>query len=571
MTSAKSMSTSTETTGHEWDGIKELDTPMPRWWLWTFYATIIWGGDLHDPDPAWPMISGATPGLLGYSSRGEACSRTWRAPRRSTRRSNARLIEADLDTRSRTIPNCCATPPRAAAQFSATIARQCHGAGARRGGRAIPTCWTTTGSGAAPSTTIDQTIPTASATSRIPTPASARCRPLATSSTTRRSTRSSNMCCLCPGQDHDAALADAGRRRFRGQLAACHGEDGKGMTRHGRPEPDRCDLALRRRSRDADRDTITNARFGVMPAMGRPPERGRHPRGRGLRAHAWRRRIGHRCAGALRTVGACSEGVADGAQRTAPLRAAARDATPRSAARLGLRRHTAVEPNYHARPCPHSMPRANRSFRAACREVPHAQMVDHGRDAGDLLPHAVDPLGPRARPAGPGGAGRSGQPALLFLLHRDLAAGILFRRRPSDHGRAGPVPVHLGPRPGLVRLYLPADGLDRPLHPGRTLDRGRPKRPRPALERAVDARKVRLRADEMGGLAADRRRPPAAPGCSTSPTRRRCCAISSPSRRPPVAYISIGDPDRDDLRLRRLHARTGLHLHVPLAAHPGAR
>lgn len=35
--------TQTETTGHEWDGIKELDTPMPRWWLWTFYATIVWG------------------------------------------------------------------------------------------------------------------------------------------------------------------------------------------------------------------------------------------------------------------------------------------------------------------------------------------------------------------------------------------------------------------------------------------------------------------------------------------------------------------------------------------------
>ena len=31
----------TSTTGHEWDGIRELDTPLPRWWLWTFYATIV--------------------------------------------------------------------------------------------------------------------------------------------------------------------------------------------------------------------------------------------------------------------------------------------------------------------------------------------------------------------------------------------------------------------------------------------------------------------------------------------------------------------------------------------------
>ncbi len=31
-----------DTTGHEWDGIKELNNPLPRWWLWTLYATIIW-------------------------------------------------------------------------------------------------------------------------------------------------------------------------------------------------------------------------------------------------------------------------------------------------------------------------------------------------------------------------------------------------------------------------------------------------------------------------------------------------------------------------------------------------
>ena len=61
--------TNTETTGHEWDGIKELDTPMPRWWLWTFYATILWGLIYVILMPAWPLVNEATPGLLGYSSR----------------------------------------------------------------------------------------------------------------------------------------------------------------------------------------------------------------------------------------------------------------------------------------------------------------------------------------------------------------------------------------------------------------------------------------------------------------------------------------------------------------------
>jgi len=48
----------TETTGHEWDGIKELDTPMPRWWLWTFYVCIIWSVAYWVIYPAWPTLSG---------------------------------------------------------------------------------------------------------------------------------------------------------------------------------------------------------------------------------------------------------------------------------------------------------------------------------------------------------------------------------------------------------------------------------------------------------------------------------------------------------------------------------
>ena len=60
-----------ETTGHEWDGIKELNNPLPRWWVWTFYATIVWAIGYMIFYPALPLINAATPGLLGYSSRGE--------------------------------------------------------------------------------------------------------------------------------------------------------------------------------------------------------------------------------------------------------------------------------------------------------------------------------------------------------------------------------------------------------------------------------------------------------------------------------------------------------------------
>jgi len=58
-----------DTTGHVWDGIEEFNNPLPRWWLWTLYVCIIWAVGYTIAYPAWPMIKGATPGLLGWSTR----------------------------------------------------------------------------------------------------------------------------------------------------------------------------------------------------------------------------------------------------------------------------------------------------------------------------------------------------------------------------------------------------------------------------------------------------------------------------------------------------------------------
>lgn len=60
-----------ETTGHEWDGIKELNNPAPRWWLWIFYVTIVWSIGYCVVYPSWPTLSGSTQGSLGWTQYSE--------------------------------------------------------------------------------------------------------------------------------------------------------------------------------------------------------------------------------------------------------------------------------------------------------------------------------------------------------------------------------------------------------------------------------------------------------------------------------------------------------------------
>jgi cytochrome c oxidase cbb3-type subunit 3 len=61
--------TGTATTGHEWDGIRELNTPLPRWWLWLFYLTIVWSIGYWLVYPSWPLVSSYTVGLFNWHSR----------------------------------------------------------------------------------------------------------------------------------------------------------------------------------------------------------------------------------------------------------------------------------------------------------------------------------------------------------------------------------------------------------------------------------------------------------------------------------------------------------------------
>lgn len=56
-----------ETTGHEWDGLKELNNPAPRWWLIVWIITIVWSVWYWVVYPAWPVPGGATEGMKNWT------------------------------------------------------------------------------------------------------------------------------------------------------------------------------------------------------------------------------------------------------------------------------------------------------------------------------------------------------------------------------------------------------------------------------------------------------------------------------------------------------------------------
>lgn len=163
------------TTGHEWDGIKELNTPLPRWWLVTFYLTIVWAIGYWIVYPAWPLITTNTPGLFGYSTRanlavelanleaarGEKMAALAATPLADIEKDPALLALARAKGRVVFGDNCA----------------PCHGSGAA-GARASRTSMTTTGCGAARSTRSCRPSSMARGPA-MPRPMRARCSPSA--------------------------------------------------------------------------------------------------------------------------------------------------------------------------------------------------------------------------------------------------------------------------------------------------------------------------------------------------------------------------------------------------------
>ena len=120
--------TGTATTGHEWDGIRELNTPLPRWWLWLFYVTIVWAIGYWIVYPAWPLLSSYTTGVFGWNSR-TAIVNDLNELKAHARADDRRSSPRPRSPTSRPIRRSPTSPMRKAAPSFRENCGPCHGAG----------------------------------------------------------------------------------------------------------------------------------------------------------------------------------------------------------------------------------------------------------------------------------------------------------------------------------------------------------------------------------------------------------------------------------------------------------
>lgn len=256
------------TTGHSWDGIEEFDNPLPRWWLWIFYATIIWSVVYMILYPAWPLVTRATAGVLGYSSRAEvaaeiasvnAANQVWYDRLVATEPTE---IAADAEL-NRFAVNA------GAAVFRAQCS-QCHGAGADglRQGSGFPNLlddeWMWGG-------TMEDIITTVSHGIRNSDYPDARYSEMPAFGrdqilTTEEIDQVVQHVLRISGQTHDATLAAAGAEVFDINCSGCHGVEGEGDIFAGAPALNNA-IWLYGGSAEAIRYSVVNARFGIMPGF----------------------------------------------------------------------------------------------------------------------------------------------------------------------------------------------------------------------------------------------------------------------------------------------------------------
>lgn len=257
--------TGTETTGHEWDGIKELNTPLPRWWLWVFYATVVWSIGYWVLYPAWPMLTGYTQGVLNQSQRDDVAKavgdlKTARAEQgRALQGATLQQIEAD--------PNLLQFAREAGKSAFGDNCATCHGSGAQ-GFKGYPNLnddvWLWGGS----LDEIRHTIQVGVRSTHPETRTSAMPTYGRDALLEKKQVEDLTQYVLAlSGRKADSAAVTRAEPVFKEQCAACHGDDGKGKREFGAPNlTDR--EWLYGGSETEIRAQIINGKGGVMPTWG---------------------------------------------------------------------------------------------------------------------------------------------------------------------------------------------------------------------------------------------------------------------------------------------------------------
>lgn len=252
-----------ETTGHSWDGIEEYNNPLPRWWLWTFYACIFWGVLYTIAYPAWPLLSGATPGVLGFSTRGQVAADI-AAVDQANAAINEQLASADL-TQISANPELQSYATNAGAAVFRTWCAQCHGSGAA-GAKGYPNLldddWLWGGSIEDIHTTIAHGI-------RNETDADARFSQMPAFGTDELLEKEQiaqvvNYVMSLSGEAQNPEMIAEGAVVFADNCAACHADDGTGDRAQGAPNLTDA-IWLYGGDYDTLVTTVSQARYGVMP------------------------------------------------------------------------------------------------------------------------------------------------------------------------------------------------------------------------------------------------------------------------------------------------------------------
>ncbi|HKZ97635.1 MAG TPA: cytochrome-c oxidase, cbb3-type subunit III [Hyphomicrobiaceae bacterium] len=255
--------TGVETTGHVWDGdLKELNKPLPRWWVYVLYATIVWAIGYWIVYPAWPTLTGYTHGLFGYSQRAEVARSVAeaKASQATYLKAIAETAPAEIDNNPELMQFVLAG---GAAQFGQNCA-PCHGKGAQ-GFKGYPNLndddWLWGGSIEA----IERSIAFGIRSGHKEAHDSAMPRfGLDGILTDAQISDAAEYVLSLSGEAGDKAAADRGAQTFAEQCAPCHGPEGKGTLDLGAPNLTDGIWLYGGRAGDIE-ESIRTGRGGVMP------------------------------------------------------------------------------------------------------------------------------------------------------------------------------------------------------------------------------------------------------------------------------------------------------------------